>query len=84
MLIISQSCEEQEKGYGKIGGNGMSNKTNGQALIQIETYNNGVGTRVRYVPKNISTHIVISVLEMLLRKIRAQTDKSGEQVEWKI
>ena len=56
----------------------------GQAIIRIETYNNGVGTRINYVPKDINPHVVISVLQMLLRKIIAATDNSGEQMEWKV
>jgi len=56
----------------------------GSAVINIDTYNGGVSTRINYVPKDINPHTVISVLEMLLRKLKANIDNTGEQVEYRM
>lgn len=56
----------------------------GKALIEIETYNNGVGTRIKYIPKEISPYHVIGILYMLIKRILEGAENSEKSVEFKV
>ncbi|MCK5281844.1 MAG: hypothetical protein KAK00_00380 [Nanoarchaeota archaeon] len=49
----------------------------GTALITIETCNDGQGTNIKYIPKNINQYTVVGVLRSLIKNIEEQNDSSS-------
>ena len=45
----------------------------GKAIIEIETYNNEVGTTIKYEPHNICPYKVIGVLQRIIRSIETNS-----------
>ena len=56
----------------------------GKAVITIETYNEGLGTRLNYLPKGINQHVVVGVLRGLVRSIEENIDKNQNKVQRRI
>ena len=46
----------------------------GTALITIETSNDGQGTNIKYIPKNINQYTVVGVLRSLIKNIEEQLE----------
>ena len=55
--------------------------TEGIALIRVETYNMGIGTRFSYTPHKINPYTVIAVLTQIIEEIKkhnAQTERRND------
>jgi hypothetical protein len=53
----------------------------GKATLIIETYDDGVGTRILYEPVKINPYTVIGVLKRLIKDLEQQNTQSEFKVE---
>ena len=44
----------------------------GKAILEIETYNEGRSTRIKYTPDNINPYTIIGVLKQMIRELETQ------------
>jgi len=51
-------------------------ETEGEAIVKVQTYNKGVGTRINYVPNNINQYTVIAALEQIIQEIKTNNKLS--------
>ena len=53
----------------------------GKATLTIETYNEGVGTRINYVPDKINPYTVIGVLKRLIADLEKMNSDTETRIE---
>jgi hypothetical protein len=58
-----------------IKGRGFTEK----AILEVETYNDGQGTRIRYQPGTINPYTMIGVLEQIIVEIKNQNSKTEKR-----